>query len=77
MDTIDEFLSWFGDGLRYLGQLLSDTVCQAGNMILNIFAWVIVLVIAILLSPIWVLPFIYWYFVERKKKEVNRDNRKV
>ena len=76
MDTIENFLTWFRDRLQYLGQWFLDTVCQAWDMFLNILAGAIGLVIVILLSPIWLLPFIYWYFVVRKK-EVNSDNREV
>lgn len=66
---MDEFLEWFRNCLSYLGQLMFDAICQAWDMFLNVLAWIIVLFIVILVSPIWLLPFIYWLLFVKNKKD--------
>lgn len=57
IDIIQDFLYWFIDD--FLNGIFES-------------AWAIVkfgvaLVVAILLLPLWILPFIYWLIAERRK----------
>lgn len=62
---IEDFIIWFRNCLEYLGQLLSDAICQGFNTILDILAWIIVLIIVVAISPIWIPFFIFWWFFKR------------
>lgn len=65
---IDEFLEWFRNGLRNLGCLLFDTLEQSLKMFGNVLTWLIRIALIILISPIWILPFIYWWLFVRNKR---------
>jgi len=68
---VDDFITWFRNCLSYLGQLLFNALCQGVDIIIGILAWILVLFIVILISPIWVLPFIYWFVFVRNKEGSN------
>ena len=54
----DKFLDWFADWLRCLGEALYEAVKKA-----------LALFYAVLTSPVWLLPFMYWFIFVREKEE--------
>ncbi len=73
MDTIDNFIDWFSERLRDFVEWFIDTVRRACGLLLDIVVWVITIFIVILLFPLWILPFIYWWFFVKMKKEVENE----
>lgn len=71
---IDQFLEWFCDCLRNLGCLFFDMLEQSLKILLDVLAWIIVIVLIILISPIWI-PFLifWWFFVRNKEVESDTD----
>lgn len=72
---IDQFLEWFFDCLLDLGEWFLDTLCRACSLLLDIIAWFIVIILIILLSPIWI-PFLFFWLLFVRDKEVESDTDK-
>ena len=52
----DKFLDWFADWLRCLREALYEAAKKA-----------LALFCAVLTSPVWLLPFMYWFIFVREK----------
>ena len=62
---IQEFVQWIlDDGIPCLCDTMANAVIEAYKI-----------VICALLSPIWILPFVYWYFFVRNNREEQEDER--
>ena len=64
---ISDFIIWFFDCLDDLVESFIDMLRRACSLLLDIIAGFILIDLIILLSPIWLLPFIYWLFFVRNK----------
>lgn len=72
---MDDFLEWFIDFIFRIGDWLINTIRNIADLFINIIAMVLAWVIVVLLFPIWVIPFVYWYFFVRKKDKEPDDER--
>ena len=59
---LDEFLDWFED---FLNGIIHSTY-----EIMSVLAFT---VIAILTLPLWLIPFVFWFFFERRKSDGRKD----
>lgn len=57
-----DFLEWF------INDFVNDFVNDAIQKAWLVVKVVLLLWVAILLLPVWVLPFIYWFFVKRRER---------
>lgn len=55
--------------LKDIWNVLKDTITKAGNVMLHIIAWIILIAILIVTFLLWLPPFLYWYFAIWKKGE--------
>lgn len=55
---MEEFFDWFVDWVKRLAQALFDAA--------RVAVWIALIVLS---SPMWLLPFAYWFIFVRKKEE--------
>lgn len=65
---IDDFLLWSLDRLQDLGDRLKWAIGRAFELLEIVLGGILAILLIILLFPIWILPFIYWFAFVRNKK---------
>ena len=65
---IDDFLLWSWDRLQDFGDWFKWTIGRAFELLEIVLGGILLTLLIVLLFPIWILPFIYWFAFVRNKK---------
>lgn len=73
----EKFIEWFFyDCIPGISETMDKTVAFIGNAIFKIFRVIVFIFVATITAPIWILPFIYWYFFIRKDGKEKTETMK-
>jgi len=68
---IDNFLGWFWERILDFGDWFKQTIGRAFDLLTSVLAWITIIFLIVLLFPLWILPFIYWFVFVRNKEVEN------
>lgn len=67
-DTMFAFLDWLMNDYMPIVQEWADNALRHIIRAMQAVAFVVIVVtVAVVTLPLWIIPFIYWYFFERGK----------
>lgn len=75
----NDFVDWlFEICIPCICDFLQDASEKACNLLLDVISFVIGIIVIIALLPIWIFPFVFWYFSERNNKRMcMTENKKI
>lgn len=71
----DAFLNWLvKEIIANFFAIVGEASVTVLKIILHIIVWIILIAIIVATFPLWMPPFIYWYFAEWKKREGEEEH---